>query len=92
LREVAAADACGTRPQRLDRHDHPSREEYPRERRKTQRADQNQGRALDGRYQRLIGLLDGKLNEHGPAQRSDRCERRQHLASLDVGCGLDVFR
>ena len=92
MRKIAAADARGTRPQGLDRHHHSSRKEYPRERRKKQRADQNESCALDRSYQRLIGLLDRKLHEHGPAQRGDRREGCQHFPSLDVGRGFDLLR
>src|SRR5215475_15656217 len=45
LREIAAADPGSAGPQGLDRHNHPSREEYARESREEKRADEDQGGA-----------------------------------------------
>ncbi len=84
LGEIAAADTLGADAQRLDRPDHAPRQKYPGEHREDRRTQQHDGKALQRRIERRVGLLHRQFDKHRPAQRRDRRGCRQHLLPLDI--------
>src|SRR6516164_3355402 len=84
LAEVAATEACGTQPQRLDRADHPAGEKHPSEHGDEKRGQQHEAQTLESRVERRIGLLGRQLDEHQPAERRHSRISGEHPAPLDI--------
>src|SRR5262245_5079874 len=51
LAEVAATEACGTQPQRLDRADHAAGEKHPSEHGDEKRGQQHEAQTLESRVE-----------------------------------------
>ena len=82
LAQVAAADARGAGLQGLDRPHHLARQEHAGKNGQAERRQQDQAGALDRRVETRIGLVARQLDEHQPAERSNRGIGRQHLAAF----------
>src|SRR5262249_11812374 len=57
LAKVAATEACGPCPQRLDGADHAAGEKHPGEHSNEKRGQQHEAQALESRLERPISLL-----------------------------------
>ncbi len=84
MRQIAATDARGARPQRLDRPDHAAGEKHPGQDGKAKGGQQNEPQSLQRRIKRRIGLTGRQLDEDPPAERCYRCRGREYLATFDV--------
>ena len=90
--EIAAADARRAGAQRLDRHDHPTRQREPARERRHQPGEQQRARARERGIERRERLGTRRFDEHEPADATDRCMGGQHRLAEQVDAVGDILR
>ena len=82
--ECACADARRSSGQGANGNHHQARQKERREQRQNEPAQQNDNGTQDGRIERRVGFVLGKLYQHEPVERRSRRVCRQHAVASPV--------